>query len=92
MPTELPSVSYDTNVVSNVVAGSSTGAAYLELIGPHQPVLSYFVRGELRAGRRNRAREERLGLLIQDAEWLPGPTKTCFSTTRVRIALLTPLA
>ena len=73
MPTELPSVSYDTNVVSNVVAGSSTGAAYLKLIGPHQPVLSHFVRGELRAGRRNHAREERLELLIQDAEWLPGP-------------------
>ena len=73
MLTEQPSVSYDTNVVSNVVAGSSTGAAYLELIGPHQPVLSYFVRGELRAGRRNRAHEERLELLIQDAEWLPGP-------------------
>lgn len=73
MPTELPSVSYDTNVVSSVVASSPTGAAYLELIGPHRPVLSYFVRGELRAGRRNRAREERLELLIQDAEWMPNP-------------------
>ena len=73
MPTELPSVSYDTNVVSSVVASSPTGAAYLELIGPHRPALSYFVRGELRAGRRNRAREERLELLIQDAEWLPDP-------------------
>lgn len=73
MPTELPSVSYDTNVVSSVAAGSATGAAYLELIGPHRPALSYFVRGELRAGRRNRAREERLELLIQDAEWMPNP-------------------
>lgn len=73
MASDLKGVSYDTNVVSAIVASTRLGDAYLDLMGPHRVAITYFVRGELRAGNRSRARGIRLEALLGDAEILPDP-------------------
>ena len=73
MVSDLKGISYDTNVVSAIVANTRLGDAYLELMGPHRVAITYFVRGELLAGDRSRARGVRLGALLGDAEILPDP-------------------
>ena len=73
MTSDLQGISYDTNVVSAIVANSRLGDAYLDLMGPHRVAITYFVRGELRAGNRSRARGVRLEALLSDAEILSDP-------------------
>ena len=73
MVSDLKGISYDTNVVSAIVANTRLGDAYLELMGPHRVAVTYFVRGELLAGNRSRARGVRLEALLGDAEILPDP-------------------
>lgn len=73
MVSDLKGISYDTNVVSAIVANTHLGDAYLDLMGPHRVAITYFVRGELRAGNRSRARGVRLEALLGDAEILPDP-------------------
>lgn len=73
MASDLKGVSYDTNVVSAIVANTGLGDAYLDLMGPHRVAITYFVRGELRAGNRSRARGVRLEALLSDAEILSDP-------------------
>ena len=73
MVSDLKGISYDTNVVSAIVANTHLGDAYLDLMGPHRVAITYFVRGELRAGNRSRAPGVRLEALLGDAEILPDP-------------------
>lgn len=73
MVSDLKGISYDTNVVSAIVANTYLGDAYLELMGLHRVAITYFVRGELLAGNRSRARGVRLEALLSDAEILPDP-------------------
>ena len=66
-------VSVDANVVIEATIPSSLGRAYLELLGGRQAALTYFVRGELRAGRRSRARAARLAAFVDAAQILEEP-------------------
>ena len=65
--------SVDANVVIEVIIPSSLGEAYVDLVGSRQAALTYFVRGELRAGRRSREREVRLTAFVEAARVLPVP-------------------
>lgn len=75
MATELETVSYDTNVVSDMIGLTDLGVRYEELVGSREAALTYFVRGELLAGQRSRAKQLRLDTFYAQAEVLPAPTE-----------------
>lgn len=78
METEGDTVSVDTNVVVEVSLPSPLGEAYLALLGSREAALTYFVRGELRAGRRSRERDARLARFVAGARILPAPDEDLF--------------
>ena len=73
MANELEIVSYDTNVVREAIGLTRLGGRYQELIGSRAAALTYFVQGELRAGKRGRMRERRLAAFLEGAQILPAP-------------------
>ena len=78
METEDDTVSVDTNVVVEVSLPSPLGETYLDLLGSREAALTYFVRGELRAGRRSRERDARLPRFVAGARMLPAPDEDLF--------------
>ena len=75
MENDSEAVSYDTNVVVEMIGLTDLGFRYRALVGSDDAALTYFVQGELRAGRRGRASQARLDAFVDDAEMLPAPTE-----------------
>ena len=75
MANELEIVSYDTNVVREVIELTQLGGRYQNLMGSSEAALTYFVQGELRAGKRGRMRERRLAAFLERAQILPAPNE-----------------
>ncbi len=78
----LPQISVDTNVVSAIVRENQYASEYLSTLRIYDPMLTFFVRGELAAASWNRARQRRLDSLLARFGPLPLPTEETIEAFR----------
>ena len=71
--------SIDTNVITGIVRGQPQALPYLGTLDRLQPMLTFFVQGELNAGEWSRERQRRLDALLQGFVRLDTPSETTLS-------------